>query len=274
GQARYAGTISFNCPLCRDKYDFLVDMATMGIRIPLRLPSRDNGHPVEALIQRHSRCDARVCLCPGGREQAEERGPWEVLLCSSCAATGTHRRCSNLRTSRTSWECESCAGQGTASSDRSELAGSGTASRSGLGSSQDSTAPESSSPSTGSQAASVPSHDSPVLQGNSSSSSPGPDHRQRHSRVQRRAQTPYSRPRRRRERSRAPAPSAESSTPGQAVLGTSHGSPVLATSSPSTTSQLPSGPRTRALLAPAPAALPAAPLARLCPRSGLCPASG
>ncbi|CAM9105164.1 unnamed protein product [Bubo scandiacus] len=74
GQARYAGTISFNCPLCRDKHAFLVDMLTMGIRIPLRNPSRDNGPPVEALIQRHSRCDARVCLCPGGREQAEERG--------------------------------------------------------------------------------------------------------------------------------------------------------------------------------------------------------
>uniref|UniRef100_A0A8D0FSV3 PHD-type domain-containing protein n=1 Tax=Strix occidentalis caurina TaxID=311401 RepID=A0A8D0FSV3_STROC len=73
-QARYAG-ISFSCPLCRNDHKFLHDMLTMGIRIPLR--------------------------------------PWELLLCSSCAAAGTHRRCSNLRTSRTSWECESCAGQGT-----------------------------------------------------------------------------------------------------------------------------------------------------------------
>uniref|UniRef100_A0A8C0FP47 RING-type domain-containing protein n=1 Tax=Bubo bubo TaxID=30461 RepID=A0A8C0FP47_BUBBB len=101
-QARYAG-ISFNCPVCRDQHDFLLDMLTMGIRIPLRLVS----------CLRHSRCDARVCLCPGGREQAEEEGPWELLLCSSCGAEGTHRRCSNLRTRRTSWECESCAGQGT-----------------------------------------------------------------------------------------------------------------------------------------------------------------
>ncbi|CAM9105313.1 unnamed protein product [Bubo scandiacus] len=110
GQARYTG-ISFNCPVCRDQHDFLLDMLKMGIRIPLRLPSWDNGPLDETLIERHSRCDARVCLCPGGREQAEERGPWELLLCSSCAAEGTHRRCSNLRTRRTSWECESCAGQ-------------------------------------------------------------------------------------------------------------------------------------------------------------------
>uniref|UniRef100_A0A8D0FY43 RING-type domain-containing protein n=1 Tax=Strix occidentalis caurina TaxID=311401 RepID=A0A8D0FY43_STROC len=99
--ALYTG-FSFNCPVCRDKHDFILDMLTMGIRIPLRLVS----------CLRHNRCDARECLCPGGREQAEEEGPWELLLCSSCAAEGTHRRCSNLRTSRTSWECENCAGQG------------------------------------------------------------------------------------------------------------------------------------------------------------------
>ncbi|CAN0232345.1 unnamed protein product, partial [Bubo scandiacus] len=88
-------------------------MLTMGIRIPLRLPPQDNEPPDGALMERHSRCDAHECLCPRGREQAEERGPWELLLCSSCAAEGTHRRCSNLRSSRTRWECESCAGQGT-----------------------------------------------------------------------------------------------------------------------------------------------------------------
>ncbi|XP_074694450.1 E3 ubiquitin-protein ligase PHF7-like [Strix aluco] len=238
GQAVCAD-ISFSCPLCRDKRAFLVDMLTMGIRIPLRNPSQDNEPPDEELIQRHSRCDARECLCPGGREQAEERGPWELLLCSSCAAEGTHRRCSNLRTSRTSWECESCADRGTDSSDSSELAASGTGSRSGSGSSHNLTAQDSSSSSTGSQVTLEPSHDFPVLQGSSSSSSPGPDHRQRRSRVQRQAQTPYSRPRRRQERSRAPAPSAESSTPSQAALGTSHSSPVLESSSPSTASQLP-----------------------------------
>uniref|UniRef100_A0A663N2J2 PHD-type domain-containing protein n=1 Tax=Athene cunicularia TaxID=194338 RepID=A0A663N2J2_ATHCN len=32
---------------------------------------------------------------------------------SSCAAEGTHRRCANLSTSRSTWECGLCAGQGT-----------------------------------------------------------------------------------------------------------------------------------------------------------------
>ena len=39
--------------------------------------------------------------------------PWGLLLCSSCAAQGTHRLCSNLSQSTTSWECNACAGEGT-----------------------------------------------------------------------------------------------------------------------------------------------------------------
>lgn len=39
--------------------------------------------------------------------------PWELLLCSSCAAEGTHRRCSGLRNSTHRWECDTCAGLGT-----------------------------------------------------------------------------------------------------------------------------------------------------------------
>uniref|UniRef100_A0A663N2Q6 PHD finger protein 7 n=1 Tax=Athene cunicularia TaxID=194338 RepID=A0A663N2Q6_ATHCN len=108
GCIQYAGTIAFRCPVCRDQYDFLHGMLTVGIRIPGRLPSWDNGPLDEALMERHSCCDTCQCLCPGGREQAEERGPWELLLCSSCAAEGTHRRCANLSTSRSTWECGLC----------------------------------------------------------------------------------------------------------------------------------------------------------------------
>ncbi|XP_048812961.1 serine/arginine repetitive matrix protein 2-like [Lagopus muta] len=39
--------------------------------------------------------------------------PWQLLLCSSCAAQRTHRRCSNLSQSTASWECNACAGEGT-----------------------------------------------------------------------------------------------------------------------------------------------------------------
>ncbi|OXB52393.1 UNVERIFIED_CONTAM: hypothetical protein H355_006873, partial [Colinus virginianus] len=45
--------------------------------------------------------------------------PWELLLCSSCAAQGTHRRCSNLDDSTSSWECNACAGLDTDSSTTS-----------------------------------------------------------------------------------------------------------------------------------------------------------
>uniref|UniRef100_A0A8D0F0S0 PHF7/G2E3-like PHD zinc finger domain-containing protein n=1 Tax=Strix occidentalis caurina TaxID=311401 RepID=A0A8D0F0S0_STROC len=82
--------IFFQCPLCRDRDEFLPEMLTMGIRIPLRL--------VSSLIERHRRCDARECLFPRGRdhEPLYFPRPWQLLLCSSCAATGTHRRCSSL----------------------------------------------------------------------------------------------------------------------------------------------------------------------------------
>ncbi|XP_054694673.1 PHD finger protein 7-like [Grus americana] len=285
GQALRAGISCFQCPLCRDRERFISDMLNMGIRIPRRLPSWENNHAYAALNERHSRCDASQCLCPGGRERAEEEGPWQLLLCCSCAAEGTHRRCSNLKHSTASWECSSCAGLGTVSSASSELAGSSTASQSGLGpshsslapetsspstsslaasasphgslapetrspstgslaasgSSHGSQAPETSSPSTGSQAASEPLHGSPVLEDTSCSSTPGPERVRDRSRLQRRAQNPYSRPRRRRERSQAPAPSAETSTPSQAAAGVSHSSPAPEASSPSADSQLPSG---------------------------------
>ncbi|XP_051652128.1 serine/arginine repetitive matrix protein 2-like isoform X1 [Manacus candei] len=52
-------------------------------------------------------------LCPHLHEPVCFCRPWELLLCSSCAAEGTHRRCSGLRNSITSWECDGCAGLGT-----------------------------------------------------------------------------------------------------------------------------------------------------------------
>ncbi|KFM01182.1 G2/M phase-specific E3 ubiquitin-protein ligase, partial [Aptenodytes forsteri] len=108
-QAIHVGFSCFCCPHCQNEYRFLMEMLTMGIRLPRRLPSWENSHAYAALSERHSRCDASECLCPGGREQAEEDGPWHLLLCCSCAAEGTHRRCSCLTNSTASWECNSCA---------------------------------------------------------------------------------------------------------------------------------------------------------------------
>ncbi|XP_050760863.1 PHD finger protein 7-like [Gymnogyps californianus] len=219
-QAIHAGFSGFCCPHCQNEYRFLTEMLTMGIRVPRRGPSWEDDGAYEQLYERHSRCDASECLCPGGRERAEEEGPWQLLLCCSCAAEGTHRRCSFMKHSTASWECDSCAGLGTASSASSELAGPSTAIH---------------------QLPSGSSCSSPALQGSLRSTRPGPERARDRSRLQRRAQNPYSRPRRRRESSRAPAPSAESSTPSAAELGLSHGSPAPGASSPSTGSQLPSG---------------------------------
>ncbi|XP_074951556.1 E3 ubiquitin-protein ligase PHF7-like [Phalacrocorax aristotelis] len=111
--ASHAGFYGFCCPHCQNEYRFLMEMLTMGIRIPKRGLSWEDNGAYEQLYERHRRCDASECLCPAGRERAEEEGPWQLLLCCSCAAEGTHKRCSYLRNSTASWECDSCAGLGT-----------------------------------------------------------------------------------------------------------------------------------------------------------------
>ncbi|XP_049682998.1 PHD finger protein 7-like [Accipiter gentilis] len=160
-QAMHTGFSCFQCPHCQNEYRFLMQMLTMGIRIPMRGPSWEDDGAYEQLYERHSRCDARECLCPQGREQAEQEGPWQLLLCCSCAAEGTHRRCSFMKHSTTSWECDVCAGLGTASSASSELAGPSAASQAGSGQSLRSPAPQTSSPSTATKAASQSSCGSP-----------------------------------------------------------------------------------------------------------------
>ncbi|NXN99207.1 PHF7 protein, partial [Rhinopomastus cyanomelas] len=109
GLALSAGITSFQCPLCGDKKEFVAEMMILGIQIPLRPPVWEDPQDF-SLLDRHSRCDASKCLCPQGREwgKVDEEGPWQLLLCSSCAAEGTHRSCSGLDTSTDSWECSSC----------------------------------------------------------------------------------------------------------------------------------------------------------------------
>ncbi|XP_021265320.1 serine/arginine repetitive matrix protein 2-like [Numida meleagris] len=161
--------ITLHCPVCKDEEDFFNDMITMGIHIPLRGPMRDNTSSVQKGDSRRC-CSVSNCRYPHGRERAGQ-GPWELLLCSSCAAQGTHRRCSGLSQSRTNWECNACAGEGTssctslnsaASSISLKNAASSTTIQQGLGLSQFTPAPERSSSSTTSQAPSAPAHSSQV----------------------------------------------------------------------------------------------------------------
>uniref|UniRef100_A0A8U7M291 Uncharacterized protein n=1 Tax=Corvus moneduloides TaxID=1196302 RepID=A0A8U7M291_CORMO len=109
------------CPLCRDDDEFAVQMFIMGIRIPFRLVSfwleAEGG-------RRRAQPDNPELwtLCPQCHEPICFPRPWELLLCSSCAAEGTHRRCSGLRNNTPSWECDSCAGLGTGMRQRSCVA--------------------------------------------------------------------------------------------------------------------------------------------------------
>ncbi|KAM6322313.1 PHD finger protein 7-like [Podargus strigoides] len=66
-------------------------------------------HGFDELSETHRRCDTRECLCPGGREHVESEGRWELLLCHTCSAEGTHRACSDLSDTTYGWECGSCA---------------------------------------------------------------------------------------------------------------------------------------------------------------------
>ncbi|XP_048823706.1 PHD finger protein 7-like [Lagopus muta] len=151
-QALHAGFYYFRCPLCRDDIKFVPHMLFMGIRIPGRRPTWEGNNAYTSLRERHRRCDASDCCYPRGREHAEREGPWQLLLCSSCAAQGTHRRCSNLSQSTASWECNACAGEGTASGSNSDLPGYSTISQQEMEPSQGSATPERSSSSTTSQA--------------------------------------------------------------------------------------------------------------------------
>ncbi|XP_029817300.1 LOW QUALITY PROTEIN: PHD finger protein 7-like [Manacus vitellinus] len=103
-------------------------------------------------------------FCPHLHEPVCFPRPWELLWCSSCAAEGTHRACSGLRASITSWECDGCAGLGTSSRDDSGLAGVSVARQSGLEPSDSSREPETISPNTGSLALPGLSPSSPALE--------------------------------------------------------------------------------------------------------------
>uniref|UniRef100_A0A8B9IHB9 PHF7/G2E3-like PHD zinc finger domain-containing protein n=1 Tax=Anser cygnoides TaxID=8845 RepID=A0A8B9IHB9_ANSCY len=51
--------------------------------------------------------------CPRAQQGRAEPQPWQLLLCSLCATSGTHCRCSHLGDTSQQWECAGCAGPGT-----------------------------------------------------------------------------------------------------------------------------------------------------------------
>uniref|UniRef100_A0A8V5G341 Uncharacterized protein n=1 Tax=Melopsittacus undulatus TaxID=13146 RepID=A0A8V5G341_MELUD len=113
GQALRSALHYFCCPLCRDMVTFQKEMFRLGIKIPDRDAAWEENGAFADHYQRHSSCDSSPCLCPVGREVAEENGPWRLLLCHSCGSCGTHQRCSNLGEDVDSWECRDCSNTGT-----------------------------------------------------------------------------------------------------------------------------------------------------------------
>ncbi|NXK54198.1 PHF7 protein, partial [Chauna torquata] len=112
-QALSSALHHFRCPLCQDMQTFQVEMFRLGIKIPDRDAAWEEEGAFDEHYQRHSSCDASQCLCPVGREQSEETGPWRLLLCSSCGSCGTHQRCSTVGEDTGSWECSDCTDTGT-----------------------------------------------------------------------------------------------------------------------------------------------------------------
>ncbi|XP_040982963.1 PHD finger protein 7-like [Aquila chrysaetos chrysaetos] len=113
GQALRSALHHFRCPLCQDVDAFQEEMFRLGIKIPDRDAAWEEDGSFADHHVRHSSCDASQCLCPVGREEAEEKGPWRLLLCSSCGSCGTHQLCSAVGEDTDSWECGDCSDTGT-----------------------------------------------------------------------------------------------------------------------------------------------------------------
>uniref|UniRef100_A0A672U1V5 PHD finger protein 7 n=1 Tax=Strigops habroptila TaxID=2489341 RepID=A0A672U1V5_STRHB len=113
GQALRSALYHFRCPLCQDMVTFQAEMFRLGIKIPDRDAAWEEDGAFADHYQQHSSCDTSQCLCPMGREEAEENGPWRLLLCRSCGSCGTHQCCSKLGEEVDSWECCDCSDTGT-----------------------------------------------------------------------------------------------------------------------------------------------------------------
>ncbi|NWQ94411.1 PHF7 protein, partial [Burhinus bistriatus] len=113
GQVLSAALHHFRCPLCQDVAAFQEEMFRLGIQIPDRDAAWELDGSFADLYEQHRLCDTSQCLCPAEREQAEENGPWRLLICSSCGSRGTYQRCSAMEEDAESWQCGDCSNTGT-----------------------------------------------------------------------------------------------------------------------------------------------------------------
>ncbi|KAM6973271.1 G2/M phase-specific E3 ubiquitin-protein ligase [Aplochiton taeniatus] len=113
-QAHSAAMFFFRCTLCNNKDLFQQEMLRMGIHIPERDASWEmEENAYGELLQVHQHCDALKCLSHNGRSHTAKTGQvlvwFEVVRCTLCGSSGTHRKCSALSLYATNWMCEDCA---------------------------------------------------------------------------------------------------------------------------------------------------------------------
>ncbi|OCT68723.1 G2/M phase-specific E3 ubiquitin-protein ligase [Xenopus laevis] len=111
GQALSAGLFFFRCTVCNNKDIFQKEMLRMGIHIPERDASWElEENAFQELLIQYQHCDAKKCLCQGGREYSDPESKWEIIRCQCCGSSGTHRACSSIHKQDQSWECPDCRG--------------------------------------------------------------------------------------------------------------------------------------------------------------------
>ncbi|XP_023785769.1 PHD finger protein 7-like isoform X2 [Cyanistes caeruleus] len=188
--ALHAG-IAFRCPRCLNQEPFMINMLIVGIRLSKSPPSWYSDPDIRPSRQRHGRCDAATCLCPGGREHAEADGPWQLCLCASCAAMGTYQRCSSLANSTHSSKSTASAGPDSASTDNPDFASPSTSTQALSGLAEGTLAAN-----TQPARPKRPYRPPWIFHGSTKDnrSQPGPIRMRHVWRQQRRAKTPYSRP--------------------------------------------------------------------------------
>ncbi|KAL9962985.1 hypothetical protein ACROYT_G032144 [Oculina patagonica] len=106
--AQSSGLYYFRCPVCNNMDKFQAEMKRMGIFIPEQDASWEKGDAFADLLFQYSRCDAKRCICPNGREHKETAGKWRIRLCDVCGQNGTHLKCQHWKKSPGEWHCEVC----------------------------------------------------------------------------------------------------------------------------------------------------------------------
>ncbi|XP_055913570.1 PHD finger protein 7 [Eupeodes corollae] len=106
---KYALTAGYHlaCLWCTSKA-FRDDVRKHGVFVPDREAIWDNNETLRYtdLHRGYSQCDAKVCQCPQGREFF--RGPWKLIVCCTCGASGVHNKCGRDKISKNIYTCDTC----------------------------------------------------------------------------------------------------------------------------------------------------------------------